>query len=43
MEYGSKGVLDMCDCNLVHSMIAKGFDLNGTVKYLLDTFTLMNK
>ena len=43
MEYGSKGVLDMCDCNLVHCMIAKGFDLNGTVKYLLDTFTLMNK
>ena len=43
MEYGSKGVLDMCDCNLVHCLIAKGFDLNGSVKYLLDSFTLQNR
>jgi len=43
MPYGSKGVLDLKDCNLAHKMIAKGFDLNGSVRYLLDTFTLQNK
>ena len=43
MEYGSKGVLDMCDCNLVHCMIAKGFDLNSSVRFLLDSFTLQNR
>ena len=36
----SKGALNMSDCNLAHCMIAKGFDLNGSVQYLLDTFTL---
>ena len=41
--YGTKGVLDMPDCNLAHCMIAKGFDLNGSVRYLLDTFTLQNR
>ena len=43
MPYGSRGILDLKDCNLVHSMIAKGLDLNGAVRYLLDTFTLTNR
>ena len=43
MPYGSRGVLDMKDCNLAHLMIAKGFDLNDSVRYLLDTFTLQNR
>ena len=42
VPHGEKGVLDLADCNLVHRMIAKGLELEKTIKYLLETFTLQN-
>ena len=39
---GQPGVADIHELNLAHRLIAKGFQLNHTVKYLLDTFTLQN-
>ena len=40
--YDTKGKLNLADCNLVHKLIAKGFSLDKTVKFLLDDFALQN-
>ena len=42
VPHGEKGVLDLADCNIVQRMIAKGLDLEKTIKYLLETFTVAN-
>ena len=39
---GQKGVLDLENYNLAHRMIAKGFSLEQSVKFLLETFKLQN-
>ena len=33
-------MLDLADCNIAHRMIAKGLEIEKTVKYLLETFTI---
>ena len=42
VPHGGKGVLDLSDCNLAQRMIASGLELEKTIKYLLETFTLQN-
>ena len=42
LSESQKGALELADCNLLHRLLIKGFSLNQTVKYLLDTFTLQN-
>ena len=42
VPHGEKGVLDLSDCNIIQRMIAKGLDLEKTIKYLLETFTVPN-
>ena len=39
---GQKGVLDLENYNLAHRMIAKGFSLDQSVKFLLESFKLQN-
>ena len=42
MPHGQRGILDIADCNLVHRMIAKGLKMDKSIKYLLDTFSLLD-
>ena len=38
----TKGYISLSNCNLAHRMIAKGFSLQKTVNFLLESLTLQN-